>query len=315
MASRRLARIDILLLLMTLIWGTNYAIVKHAFRQIDPQAFNALRMLIASTVFLSILAATRRGPPAGRAEGTIAGIFYTPSPVTGRDWLRLAGLGLVGHCLYQYSFVAGLAGTSVANAALLAGSSPVLIALAIAAMGEERLGIGHWLGALLSLVGIYLVVGRGMRVGGSTLRGDLTMFAAMCCWAVYTLGSRALITRHSPVAVTGLSMTIGTVLYVPAVLPHLRAVAWRTVTVGTWVAIVYSALFALCVGYTIWYAAVREIGSARTSVYSNLVPLVALGAAVLFLGEPVEVRKLAGAAAVLVGVALTRVRTLNPNPE
>jgi len=271
---------------MALIWGTDYAIVKHAFRQIDPQAFNALRMLIASTVFLLILAATRRGPPAGRAEGTIAGIFYTPSPVTRQDWLGLAGLGLVGHCLYQYSFVAGLAGTSVANAALIAASAPVLIALAIAAMGEERLGIGHWLGALLSLVGIYLVVGRGMRVGGSTLRGDLTMFAAMCCWAVYTLGSRPLMTRHSPVAVTGLSMTIGTVLYVPAVLPHLRAVAWRTVTVGTWVAIVYSALFALCVGYTIWYAAVREIGSARTSVYSNLVPLVALGAAVLFLGSP-----------------------------
>jgi len=315
LASRRLARIDVLLLLMTLIWGTNYAIVKHAFRQIDPQAFNALRMIIASTVFLSILAATRRGPHAGRAQGTIAGIFYTPSPVTGRDWLRLAGLGLVGHCLYQYSFVAGLAGTSVANAALIAASSPVLIALAIAAMGEERLGIGHWLGALLSLVGIYLVVGRGMRVGGSTLRGDLTMFAAMCCWAVYTLGSRPLMTRHSPVAVTGLSMAIGTVLYVPAVLPHLRSVAWRTVTPGTWVAIVYSALFALCVGYTIWYAAVREIGSARTSVYSNLVPLVALGAAVLFLGEPMELRKLAGAAAVLVGVALTRVRTLNPNPE
>jgi drug/metabolite transporter (DMT)-like permease len=313
--ASRLARIDVLLLLMTIIWGTNYAIVKHAFRQIDPQAFNALRMLIASTVFLSILAATRRGPRARHAEGTMAGIFYTPSPVTGRDWLGLAGLGLVGHCLYQYSFVAGLAGTSVANAALLAASSPVLIALATAAMGEERPGIGHWLGALLSLVGIYLVVGRGMSVGGSTLRGDLTMFAAMCCWAVYTLGSRPLMTRHSPVAVTGLSMAIGTGLYVPAVLPHLRAVAWRTVTVGTWVAIVYSALFALCVGYTIWYAAVREIGSARTSVYSNLVPLVALGAAVLFLGEPMELRKLAGAAAVLVGVALTRVRTLNPNPE
>ncbi len=77
----------------------------------------------------------------------------------------------------------------------------------------------------------------------------------------------------------------------------------------------YSALFALCVSYTIWYAAVREIGCARTSVYSNLVPLVAMTAAAIFLGEPLGVRKIAGAAAVLVGVALTRVRPLNPNPE
>jgi drug/metabolite transporter (DMT)-like permease len=313
--SRRLARIDLLLLLMTLIWGTNYAIVKRAFRQIDPQAFNAVRMFIASSVFLAVMAAIRRLPPTRRGEGSLAEIFYTPSPITTRDWLGLAGLGLVGQCLYQYWFVAGLAGTSVANAALIAASAPVLIALATAGMGEERIGVGHWLGALLSLGGIYIVVGHGMSVGGSTLRGDLTMFAAMCCWAIYTLGSRPLMIRHSPVAVTGLSMAIGTALYVPAVIPHVRAVDWRAVSTGTWVAIVYSALFALCVAYTIWYAAVREIGSARTAVYSNLVPIVAMGTAVLFLGEPLELRKIAGAAAVLVGVALTRVRTLNPNPE
>jgi drug/metabolite transporter (DMT)-like permease len=314
-SSRRLARIDLLLLLMAIIWGTNYAIVKHAFRSIDPQAFNAIRLIIASAVFLSLMAAVRGRPVAQRAEGFIAGIFYTPSRVTARDWLSLAGLGLVGHWLYQYCFVAGLARTSVANAALIAASAPVLIALASAAMGEEHIGLGHWLGALLSLGGIYVVVGRSLRVSGSTLGGDLLVFAAVCCWAIYTLGARPLMTRHSPVAVTGLSMAIGTLLYVPAVVPHIRAVDWRAVDWVTWVTIGYSALFALCAAYTIWYAAVRDIGSARTSVYSNLVPLVAMGTAVFFLAEPLDMRKVAGAAAVLVGVALTRVKTLNPNPE
>ena len=58
--------------------------------------------------------------------------------------------------------------------------------------------------------------------------------------------------------------------------------------------------------YTIWYVAVRQIGSARTSAYSNLIPVVAMVTAVLFLGEPLEWRKVIGAAAVLAGVALTR---------
>ncbi len=300
---------------MTLIWGTNYAIVKNAFRSIDPQAFNAVRMILASMVFLAVMAAIRGLPPSRRPEGSIAAIFYTPSPVTWRDWLGLAALGIVGQGLYQFLFVAGLARTSVANAALIAAAAPVLIALAGAAIGEDRVGPGHWLGALLSLGGIYIVVGRGLSIGGSTLAGDLTMFAAVCCWAVYTMGSRPLMIRHSPVAVTGLSMSMGTLLYVPAVLSHVRAVDWRLLDRGVWFAMVYSALFALCVSYTIWYAAVREMGSARTSVYSNLVPLVAMATAVLFLGEPLGVRKIAGAAAVLVGVALTRVRTLNPGPE
>jgi drug/metabolite transporter (DMT)-like permease len=314
-ADRRLARIDALLLLMTLIWGTNYAIVKHAFRFIDPQAFNAVRMMIASAVFLAVMMAIRRLPPARRGEGSLAGIFYTPSRITGRDWLALAALGVVGQCLYQYTFAAGLARTSVANAALIAAAAPVLIGLASGASGEGRIGAPHWVGALLSLAGIYIVVGPGLSVGGTTLRGDLTMFAAVCCWALYTLGSRPLMARHSPVAVTGLSMAIGTALYVPGVLPHLRRVDWGAVDAMTWLTVVYSALFALCVAYTIWYAAVREIGSASTSVYSNLVPLVAMAAAVVFLDEPLGLRKIAGAAAVLAGVALTRAKTLTPSPE
>jgi drug/metabolite transporter (DMT)-like permease len=99
------------------------------------------------------------------------------------------------------------------------------------------------------------------------------------------------------------------------VVPHLRRVTWSEVDPITWATIAYSAVFALCVAYTIWYAAVREIGSARTSIYSNLVPLVAMATAIVFLGEPVGLRKIAGAAAVLAGVALTRVKMLTPNPE
>ena len=56
--------IDLLLLLMAVLWGTNYSIVKHAFREIDPQAFNALRLSCASLIFLAVIAGVRLG---GRA--------------------------------------------------------------------------------------------------------------------------------------------------------------------------------------------------------------------------------------------------------
>lgn len=308
----RLARIDALLLLMAIIWGTNYTVVKHAFNELDAQAFNAVRMTVASLVFLAVIGVVgwrrRAGPaPTAPRPDSLATIFYSPAHITARDWLGLAALGIVGHWLYQYCFVAGLARTSVANSALVLAAMPTLIAIMSAALGRERIEPLHWLGVALSLAGIYLVVGAGGGDARSSLRGDLLMFAAACCFSIYTLGAKPLMTRHSPVGVTGLSMAIGTALYVPAVLPHVRAVDWRTVSAGTWLALIYSALFALCVAYTIWYAAVREIGSARTSVYSNLVPLVAMLTAWLTLGEPLGARQLAGAAAVLIGVALTRV--------
>jgi drug/metabolite transporter (DMT)-like permease len=240
-------------------------------------------------------------------DGVVASIFHTPAIVTRGEWIRLVWLGLVGHFLYQYLFIGGLAQTSVANGALLVSATPVVITIFSTIGGHERIGALHWAGTLLSMLGIYIVVGRNAHVGGASLRGDLMLMAAVVCWALYTIGARPLMVRHSPVGVTAISMLFGTIVYVPTVLPNLLRVPWGAVSLLTWVKLVYSALFAICVSYTIWYAAVRAIGSARTSVYSNLLPIVAMITAYLWLREPIGMAKVSGTAAVLAGVALTRI--------
>jgi len=294
---------------MTVIWGTNYALVKSVFREIDPQAFNALRLIEASVVMVAANLIVSRVRPRAADQGSsaeIASIFHTPAPVTREDWIRLAWLGLFGHCFYQYLFVGGLARTSVANGALLVASTPVVITFLSWVSGKESIGVLHWAGTILSLLGIYIVVGRGAHVSGESLRGDAMLVAAVICWALYTIGARPLMVRHSPVGITALSMLIGTLLYVPLASPALARVPWATISTITWVKLVYSSFFAICVAYTIWYAAVREIGSARTSVYSNLLPIVAMITAYLWLGEPIGPAKILGATAVLAGIALTR---------
>lgn len=294
------SRLDASLLVMALIWGSNYAIVKSAFQEIDPQAFNALRLLLASTVLALVSRAARRFH--------LDEDFHTSARVTRDEWLRLIVLGLVGHGLYQYLFVGGLARTSVANGALIISLTPIVITLVSAVSGKERVGGMHWAGTLLSLAGIYLVVGRGARLDGASVGGDLMMMAAVGCWAFYTIGARPMMDRHSPVGVTALTMMFGTIVYVPAVSPHLARLPWSAISIGAWAKLIYSAIFALCVAYTIWYAAVRRIGSARTAIYSNLLPIIAMVTAYFWLHEPIGRVKLMGAAAVLCGVALTRLR-------
>jgi drug/metabolite transporter (DMT)-like permease len=286
------------LLLMSLIWGANYSIVKSAFDVIPAQPFNAVRLLIGSTIFLILIAMAR--------VVRVPTVFYTPAPITRADWARLAGLGIVGHFIYQVCFIGGLARTSVANSSLLLGATPVAIALASALLGRERVGRWHWIGGAISAAGIYLIVGRGAALSSASIAGDLLVLGAVCCWTAYTLGAGRLMERHSPLGVTGLSMAIGTALYVPVMWPQIVRVPWAAVGAAVWIRLVYSSVFALCVAYMIWYTAVQRIGSARTSAYSNIIPLFAMLVAALWLGEPIGPLKIAGAALVLTGVALTR---------
>lgn len=273
---------------MVLIWGSNYSIVKNAFREIPPLGFNTLRLLLASLIFLAAIAASGAPRPSRR------------------DWWRLGGLAVIGHFAYQLCFMNGLARTSVANSALIIGCSPVTVTLLTAFVGHERISARQWAGIAVSVSGVYLVVGFGAATSGASLVGDLLTVGAVLCWAVYTVGSRPLLERHSALVVTGYSMALGTALYTPFGLTDLARMEWSGVSLAAWTAVVFSAVFALFLAYWIWYTAVQRIGNTRTAAYSNLVPLVGLGVAALWLGEPVAATKLAGAAAIIGGIVLTR---------
>jgi drug/metabolite transporter (DMT)-like permease len=284
----RLQRLDALLLLMTVFWGSNFTVVKIAVQDIPEFPFNSLRLLVASAAFLITLAVREGVPRLTRAE-----------------WSRIVRLGIVGQVIYQLCFLAAVARTTVANSALIFAFTPIVVAMLTGLLGHERIALTRWIGAIVSLCGIYLVVGAG-RGAGATLEGDLLAAGAMLCWAIYTVGSQPMLAARSPVLVTGYTMTVGSLLYLPIAWTGLRDLQWSAVRAEAWIALVLSALLALYVSYMIWYTAVRAIGSAHTSMYSNITPLVAMAVAYVYLGEPITSIKLIGAAAVIAGLAVTK---------
>jgi drug/metabolite transporter (DMT)-like permease len=297
------SRLDALLLAMTFIWGSNFSLIKAALQQVPELGFNALRLALASLLFAAIIQNRH-------------GIRAVASGFERRDWVSLITLGVVGHFVYQFLFMAGVARTSVANSSLVFGCTPVTVALLSSSLGHERIAPARWAAVAISLAGIYLVVGQANQRGASVF-GDLLILGAMLCWATYSVGSRSLLTRHSPLVVTGFTMTIGSALYAPFGVPSLVRLDWAAVSWWAWVLLAYSAVFALVVAYLIWYTAVQRVGNSRTSIYSNVVPLVAMAVAALVLGEPFSARKIAGAFAILASVALTRleVRTVVSAPS
>jgi drug/metabolite transporter (DMT)-like permease len=286
------SRLDLLLLLMTLIWGANFSVLKVALEGFPELPFNVVRLTIASGVFLWAIAA---GPDRASVR-----------QLTRRDWVRIVALGLVGHLLYQLCFLAGVARTSVANSSLIFGCTPVAVGILASLAGHERPSMARWAGVALSCAGIYAIVGEGAGLSTATLRGDALVFAGMCCWSLYSVLGQPLLRRFSALLVTGLSMTAGTTLYALVAVGPMLDVRWSAIAPSTWVLTVGSALLALAFAYIVWYTAVQQIGSSRTAIYSNLTPIVAMVVAAVWLGEPIGIAQVVGASLILGGIFVAR---------
>ena len=286
-------RTDAAIWSLVLIWAANFSVVKASLEDFHPLAFNATRFLLASVLLVIIVRATGGG-----------GLRFAR-----RDWPSLIWLGILGNTLYQILFIFGIDWTLAGNAALMLATVPIFATLLSVILGHERVGAGVWVGAALSFVGIGLVVWGGtksVRFGADTIRGDLTMLAAAVAWSAYTVGSSPLLRRYGTLPVTAVTLWIGAAGLAVVSAPALVSQAWSEVRPWSWAGLIYSGLMAIAVAYLLWYYAVRHLGSSRTSVYSNIIPLVALVIAWLTLGETPGWLQILGAVAILGGVVLSR---------
>jgi drug/metabolite transporter (DMT)-like permease len=277
---------------MVVIWAVNFSVAKVALEELTPLAFNALRFPMAAALLYVVL----------RARGGV--------PLPSRPELpRVLALGLLGNLMYQMFFIFGLDRTRAGNASLLLASTPIITALLSSGLGHERIRPRVWAGVVATFGGILLVVlgGRGqIEAGHATLAGDFLMFGASLAWAFYTVGSRPLVERYGALPVTAWTLWIGTAGIVLAGFIDTIRTNWQAVAAWTWVAVVYAGVLSIGVAYIIWYYGVGVLGNTRTSTYSNIVPVVALAVAWLWLGEVPTAAQLIGTAVIISGVTVAQ---------
>ena len=241
--------------------------------------------------------------------------------LTRSDWRQLFFLGVVGVPLNQGLFLAGLALTSAAHAALLYALTPALVLLIGVRRGVERFSRGRVVGIALAIAGVAIVlVDAALRTpaavapgtasaahqaaGSNPLAGDLMVLGAVVCWALYTALSRDVIARIGAMRATVGALGIGACVYIPIGLvswwwigfsfDHLPASAWGSVA---WLIVMSSV-----VSYFCWYYAIRRLDPSRVAVFINLQPIgTALAQWALF-SLPLGPAFLAGGALVVAGV-------------
>jgi len=290
--SSKLGATDLLMLLTCFFWALNFTVVKIALREFAPHAFNAARLVMASVLLLVYLR---------RKEGRL-GVGWS-------DLLKLAALGVVGNTFYQLLFINGLRRTTASSTSLIMTMSPILIAVLGSLFGVERIRWAGWAGIFVAFSGLYFVVfGHPGRpaIGSESLTGDLFILAANLCWAVYTVFSRPLLNRMSPLKLTTLTFALGALFYLPAGAREIVATSWLSLSPQGWGALLYSAVFSFAVGYVIWYSSVKRVGSAKTGVFGYITPVFAVIIARIFLGEDIHLSQAAGVAVIFLGFYLTR---------
>lgn len=290
---------DIGLIVMALIWGVNYSVVKSGLATLDPITFNGLRVALAATVLIAI-AATVRGAP-------------LPSR---RDTLTLAGLGLMGNGLYQLLFILGMARTRAGIAALVVAAGPAWIAIISRMLGRERLSSRGWMGIALQLFGVACVVGSAgaVETNADVMIGAALIAGGSIMWALFSVLLTPYTQKAHPLHLSALTMASGAVFLVAIAMPGIIALDFAAVSVREWATVAYAGIAALVIAYLLFYRGVRVLGPTRTAMYGNLQPLIALLFAWAMLHERPTAGQGIGAAFIMGGLLLSRTARIRPVP-
>jgi drug/metabolite transporter (DMT)-like permease len=217
-------------------------------------------------------------------------------------WLGLLGLGVLGNHLL---ILMGLNYVSGAVGGVIIGSSPVVTVLLSAMFIRDVPLRAVWSGALLSFAGVGLVSVAGFEAAGEQpMVGSVLVFLGVVSWALYSIGSRALMERISPLTVNWTTLMVATVLQIPLLWTDqkMMTAGMDSVTMSDWLALGYLVICATAVAQQAWLFGVKGIGPSRASVLGNLTPVAAVGLSALVLGESVGLVEGIGIGLILAGV-------------
>ena len=273
----------LLALAVVAVWGTNFVVIKLALGHLPPLLFATLRFTLAA----------------------FPGVLLLRRPAVPLASLALYGV-LIGVGQFGLLFIA-INGLIAPGLASLVVQSQVFFTIGLAlALNGERLRRVQMVSLALGAAGLGLI---GAHTGGATSLGGIGLvLAAAFAWA-----SGNMVQRRS-VGVDMLAYVVWASLYAvpPLFFLSLLREGWPAIvagvghaSAGTWAAVAWQAVGNTMFGYGAWGFLLTRYPAATVAPWSLLVPVFGMAAAAAWLAEPLPWWKLAAAALILGGLALT----------
>jgi drug/metabolite transporter (DMT)-like permease len=221
-----------------------------------------------------------------------------------RDALRprIAAAGALGFGAVIVLQNAGIERTSVTHAALVVGAAPVLVALIAAGLGRSVSRPVTWGGYALALGGIAFVARAGG--GGATATGDLLVLGSVALSAAFIVVQPALLAGRDAAAVTAVQLAAGALFAIPLALA-LEGAPPVPADQAPVAGVAALALAGTLLPFWLFAFGQARVPAELAGAFVNLEPVVGAAAGWLVLGESAAAGQLAGAVAVLLGIALS----------
>jgi drug/metabolite transporter (DMT)-like permease len=246
---------------------------------IDAATFTAVR-LISGAAVLGLLARRAAG---GERPHRRAG-----------SWLSALALAAYAGA-FSWAYLRIAAGVG----ALVLFGAVQLTMIAWGIRRGERPAATEWIGLAVASGGLVAFAAPGARA--PDVLGVLAMAVAGVAWGAYSLRGRGV---ERPLAATAENFMRTVPL--ACVLLFVGLADGHASSSGIALAIASGAI-ASGLGYSLWYAALPELGAVRAAIVQLSVPALAAAGGVVLLAEQLDSRLLIGGAAVLGGVALALV--------
>lgn len=285
-------------------------------------------MLLRAYLLLAVAAAAWAGnvvlsramraeiPPLGMAFWrwllalVLAGPWLAPAlrrnrAVLRREWKLLLLLGSLGMALFQALLYSAVHTTSAVNASLILAITPIFVPLASRLLSRRRQTGRQLLGAVLSTLGVGVIVSRGELAVLRQLTfsvGDLLMLLAAAAWTLYSVVLEGKPAELEPRALLGSCMAVAVLALLPFYVWESLSVQVVPLTPVSALVLGYQALVASLLAYVCYNAAVAQVGSVHAGLSINLIPAFATLLALLFLGERLHGVHFAGMLMIALGL-------------
>ena len=214
--------------------------------------------------------------------------------------MALTSITLFNTFIYQAGHT-----TSATNMALLAATSPIVMALLARIFLKEKLSRAQITGILVAMCGILVLISKGTITTFTTMTfasGDLWMMAAVLFFAAYSLQLRLRPKGFPQTAFFSLLVALGLLALFPA-MGYLLLSAPRQIPQGNALySLIYIGIGAGVLAFLLWNAAVERIGMVRAGIIYYSIPLFASIEAAILLGESMKLSQIVGGVLILGGI-------------